>query len=298
MLVVFVVRRVLRLIDDEVLEARAAHREVELAGDGEHRVIDRFGFELAAVHAPEKGVTRVDLLVGRMAEGGLTIGRARDDQSVELLERLAAVAEIDGQPVEQFGVCGQAAHASEVVWRIAQAAAEVVMPDAVDDDAPGERITVIGDPMREGDAPGTFGCVGGQVELRAQLLGKGQGAWADFFVGAAHITTLQHEDRPGLATVGPCTGEGASALVDRAHVSDLRRGEFGNVRGNLGAGGGKFGELLIVRRIRLAGALADLGALAFQEGDAGIVAFRLQAIEVAVGQVEASPAWAGFDAIE
>ena len=106
MLVVFVVRRVLGLIDDEVLEARAAHREVEFAGDREHRVIDRFGLELTAVHAPEEGVARVDLLVGRVPEGGLTIGRARDDQSVELLERLTAVAEIDGEPVEQLGVRG------------------------------------------------------------------------------------------------------------------------------------------------------------------------------------------------
>ena len=53
---IFVVWGVFRVEDDEVLEGGAAHGWVEETGDGEETVADGFGFEFAAVHAPEEPV--------------------------------------------------------------------------------------------------------------------------------------------------------------------------------------------------------------------------------------------------
>ena len=86
--------------------------------------------------------------------------------------------------------------------------------------------------------------------------------------------------------------------MDRAHISDLRSRECGEFFGNLGAGVGELGEAGVVSRRDFVRALADLGTFAFEERDTGVVAFGLRTIEVAVGQVKASPAWAGLDAIE
>ena len=49
-----------------------------------------------------------------------------------------------------------AAHAAEVVRGIDQAAAKVMLPDAIDDAAPGERIVFVGDPLGQSRAAGGF----------------------------------------------------------------------------------------------------------------------------------------------
>src|ERR1041385_4805526 len=51
-----------------------------------------------------------------------------------------------GEPVEELGVAGAAAHFAEVVGGVDDSAAEVVVPDAVDDGAPGEGVVGVGDP--------------------------------------------------------------------------------------------------------------------------------------------------------
>ena len=69
-----------------------------------------------------------------------------------------------GEPVEKFGVGGALALGTEIVWGGDDAAAEVLLPDAVDDDA-GEEVAGavfgIGDPIGEGVAAmrgaGVFG---------------------------------------------------------------------------------------------------------------------------------------------
>ena len=74
-------------------------------------------------------------------------GGAREDQSMERLERAASiVAEPAGEPVEELGVARLAPHEAEVVGRVDEAAAEVPLPDAVDEDARGERVLASREP--------------------------------------------------------------------------------------------------------------------------------------------------------
>ena len=72
---------------------------------------------------------------------------------MQLLERLAFVAKLRRQPVEQLRVGWPGAHLAEVVGRRHDASAEVVLPDAVDDGTPCERVIRFCEPAGEGDAP-------------------------------------------------------------------------------------------------------------------------------------------------
>src|SRR5688572_19844808 len=61
----------------------------------------------------------------------------------------AGADEFRGQRIEQFRMRGWNAELPEVVWRAYEAFAEVILPDAVDHHARGERIVGAGDPARE-----------------------------------------------------------------------------------------------------------------------------------------------------
>ena len=141
------------MLEHEVSEAGAVHLEYHLAGQNEHGVAQGFGLKLAAVHPPEESVLAVDFFVCLVCSGRLTVSGAGEDESVQLLDRLPVVAELCRQPVEQLRVGRSGSHLAEVVWRRHDAVAEVVLPDAVDDGTPCERVIRFCEPAGEGDAP-------------------------------------------------------------------------------------------------------------------------------------------------
>ncbi len=128
-------------------EARPAHRGIERAADGQDAVAQFLGVEPLAVHPPEPSVVGVDAGGGRVVARRLAIDGAGDDQPMDRLERLAAVAQLDGQPVEQLRMRRLRAVAAEVVGRVHQSPAEVIVPDAVDDRSPGQHVGGAGDPL-------------------------------------------------------------------------------------------------------------------------------------------------------
>ena len=75
---------------------------------------------------------------------------------MQLLDRLAAVSKLRSEPVEQLGVGGLCAHAAEIVWCRDDPGAEVVLPNAVDDRSPRERMIFFCQPTGEGDSTVTF----------------------------------------------------------------------------------------------------------------------------------------------
>src|SRR5262249_61621513 len=99
---------------------------VGLPAAGESAVRAGLGFQPAAFLPPVVRVASVNLRAVRVGRGYLTVGGTGHDQAVEPLERLAAVAELGGQPIEQLRVRGQLAHLAEVVRRVHDATAKVV----------------------------------------------------------------------------------------------------------------------------------------------------------------------------
>src|SRR5205823_6175531 len=123
--------------------------------------------EPGAIHPPEQTVILIKwvggdsrrALFGRKVGSrgrsphqrrGLPISRARDDEPMELFQRPArVVAEPNGQPVQQLRMRGPAAHLAEVVWRLHQATAEMIVPHTVHDRTPGYWIVRVRQPAGE-----------------------------------------------------------------------------------------------------------------------------------------------------
>ena len=76
------------------------------------------------------------------------VGPRRDDQPVQVLQAPAGLHELDGQPVEQFGMGRGLAVEAEVEDRLDQRRAEVPHPDVIDRDPGRQRVVRIGDPAR------------------------------------------------------------------------------------------------------------------------------------------------------
>ena len=63
---------------------------------------------------------------------------------------------------------------SEVVRGPNDAVAEVVLPDAIDDDSPEERVVAVDDPVREAPAAFVFGRIGRQIDRGRALITAGE----------------------------------------------------------------------------------------------------------------------------
>ena len=59
-LMILVMWRVLRMLEDEVTEAGAVHLIVHFTGDLKNGVAQRFGLELPTVHSPKVAVLAID----------------------------------------------------------------------------------------------------------------------------------------------------------------------------------------------------------------------------------------------
>src|SRR5205807_3343630 len=79
------------------------------------------------------------------------------DEPMELFQGPArVVAEPGGQPVQQLRMRGPATHFAEVVWRLHQATAEMIMPHTVHYRTPGQRIVRVRQPAGERRASPAF----------------------------------------------------------------------------------------------------------------------------------------------
>src|SRR5207237_4782262 len=68
--------------------------------------------------------------------------------------------ECDGQPIQQRLICGRSAGAAQILNRRDDADAEVLRPDAVNDDASRQWIVAAGEPVGEGPAAAGGLCAG------------------------------------------------------------------------------------------------------------------------------------------
>jgi len=146
---------------------------------------------------------------------GLPIRRACDDEPVQCFQgAVRLVAEPHGQPVKQFGMRGCAAHFAKVVGRVAQSAPEVIVPHAVHDAAPEQRVAVIREPACERGAACGF-----LVQIRD---------------GQRSFQTRQTSQRSGADEFRRLVRVAAREQVNRARE---RRGFVAAIRGKIARGG-------------------------------------------------------------
>ncbi len=206
-----------------------------MSGGGEREIAVAVGVEAEAVHAPEQAVVAIELRGVVAAVAALPVGGAGHDEAMEMLQRAAAFAQLAGQPVEQLGMRRRAAHAAEVVRRIAQPAAEMVMPDAVRDAPPGQRIPVVRDPVGERGAALGFVLGMRQLEARRERRHRAQRAALRLAERLVEIAALEDVHDLGRRD------RGRLSFADREQ-------DLGALRGGVNHGGR--GEFLRARRWR------------------------------------------------
>src|SRR6187200_3298631 len=104
---------------------------------------------------------------------------------------MGLVAEPDCQPVEQFGMRGLRAHASEVTRRIHETYAEVILPDTIHNRSPSQDVGPIGDPVRESGASRAF-VFRGNREARGQPGDTRERSGSRQLAGRLDAATLQN----------------------------------------------------------------------------------------------------------
>ncbi len=95
----------------------------------------------------EHAVVGIDLHQIQPLGGGLLVGFAVDDETDDVLGVPAGIAELAGEPIEQFWVRGRLTLAAEVIEHVGNPFAEKLFPQAVDVVARGEGILLGGDPV-------------------------------------------------------------------------------------------------------------------------------------------------------
>ena len=163
--------------------AAPAEAGVQPVGDVEEGVAEGLELELAGAAAPEQAVGRVFLQGLGPGLGALLPGLRADEVAVECLDGPAVVDEPGGQVIQQLGVGGLFPGGAEVVRRGDEAGAEVVLPDAVDEDAGGEGIAGTGD---------------GAGQTEAAVIGIGAAVH-----GGEHLEEAAGHGFAGLAEVAP-----------------------------------------------------------------------------------------------
>ena len=140
------------------------------------------GFHVQAVLEREVGEEFIAGIGVNIGRGGAGVGFGEQDLAVEFLQAPAAGDEAGGELIEQFGMGGPVAHTTEIRGRADDAFAEMMLPDAVDDDAGGER--VIDDRVRQLGAAGAL-FIGFRLALAKGLEEAARGKFAGSFGIAA-----------------------------------------------------------------------------------------------------------------
>ena len=134
-----------------------ARMQVQRSGREQHRIADRLGLEALLRHAPEVRVVRVALRVLRVERARHLVRAREHDLADELLRAPAIGDEARGEMVEQRGIRRLLPAHAEVVGRRHDAVAEEMQPHAVRPHACGERVVLVGDPLRELESAAALG---------------------------------------------------------------------------------------------------------------------------------------------
>src|SRR5437660_1066784 len=87
------------------------------------------------------------------------------------------------------------AHATEIVGRLHDSTAEVIMPNPVHDGSPGQRILWVSDPPGESGATSSFILRLRKLEARTQSRNARESAGTDCFTRFVNVPAFQNMDR-------------------------------------------------------------------------------------------------------
>src|SRR5262249_17729865 len=115
-------------------EAPTAQLGVEQPRNQEHAVAQYLGLDPQRLLSPEQARVGVGGKAVGSRSGCLAIRARGHDQAVHFFQAIFASGKLCCEPVEQFGMTGPATVEAEIVRRLDEAGAEMVMPHAIDAD--------------------------------------------------------------------------------------------------------------------------------------------------------------------
>ncbi len=125
----------------------AAHRQIEVATEGEIGITDFFDAEALARIARVEAVFRVFCVGCFIEDSAHLICAGEHDHTVYLLDGPAAVDEGFGQIIEEFGVVGTLAETAKIIGGADDAVAKVALPNTVGHYTGGQRIAGVDEPV-------------------------------------------------------------------------------------------------------------------------------------------------------
>ena len=117
-----------------------ARRQIDSSGNAQQRVAQPFKVEPAPVHFPKQLIARVRLGQGRLVFAALLIGAGKHHQPMQPLERPPVLHQARGEIIQQLRMAWRVGAYSEVAGRAHEGSDKVVHPDAIGDDAGGQRV--------------------------------------------------------------------------------------------------------------------------------------------------------------
>ena len=134
----------------------AEHLVRQLPAGFEHVVADQFTGKAEARAPGKQAVLGIFVEKGWRSFGILAISGTGNDQAMELLERHSVLAELNGQPIEEFGVIGGGSLGAEVTVCSDKTITEEGTPGPVDGDPVPKRVVRADQPTGEFQSVGGF----------------------------------------------------------------------------------------------------------------------------------------------
>src|SRR5207247_5355248 len=152
---------------------RAKHRRIQPSADRQQAVADALPFEAHAILPGKEFVLGIALQGFWRGFARLMVGGRTKDQPMHGFDAPALRHEFTGEPIEEFGMRRSRATRAEIARRGHETPTEMMLPEAVDQDAGGERVGRTGKPVGKRRSPAR----GSRPEETRFRLGGGIGAF-------------------------------------------------------------------------------------------------------------------------
>lgn len=190
------------------VHGRATDGRIEAMGEVEEGIAHGLEVEAASGVMAEEEVFGIDAALVGGGGGGLLVGGAEEELAMEGFEAPTGVDELAGQPVEELGVGWWFGAGAEVGGGGDEGLAEVMHPDAIDEDAGGEGV------VGGGDGVGQFASAAALGErLGIALIEDAEEAAGGGTAGARGIAAAEHAGFVRLRQVGDHHGSGGRGQV-------------------------------------------------------------------------------------
>ena len=136
-------------LHDKMFNRWSKHGVIQSTTGKKNGIAQSFSIKPAPVHAPQQSVVCILGKCDWVMLDCLPESTTGNNEPMKIFKRSASIDKVCSQPIEKFRMGRNATHFSEIVWSINDAFAKMVMPDAINNNAPSKHICRISEPIRK-----------------------------------------------------------------------------------------------------------------------------------------------------